>query len=686
MKLNRVVIEEFGCLRGLEVVLKDGLNVIYGENGAGKSTFFSFIKSAFYGFSRGGKQREKRMPWNGNKAAGNICFSDQQGTDWVLQVRFGKTARGDHISIYHALTGEERPVSGWPGQELFSMGEETFLKTACVGQSQLAISPKGQDEIAEKLANLEQTGEDAVSYTSCRKTLDGMLTALRAKRGAGGLLNQAEAAVAELAEKENIAVKKAERAAELYRRLKRVEQQLECCKQELEHWKAYRKAEKRDLCLEYQKKILLLTEQEQGGEEEYEVYENLAREWKQEEDALNRLKQQVSPLPPRQEAICSREEFTQVMEGAKQKRFAWIISAFMAAFLCGGMGWLLAPVWYVGTVLFAGVGLFFALRKKEQPWERFGASSRLEFSQLYAESLRKQEIYEAAVLQRKKLEEQIIYQQQQIEAYQEKGMKLGCETPEDLFSLCAQRRERQAARREASKQKKTFEELLAKILDGASMEEIVQIPDADCPSLSEDELNRRQLHLTQEREQLIQEQNQLFAKGETPDMLRAARMEWEEKRERYRCREEALRLAVEVLDHAYGQMEQQFGGKLNETAGELLCRMTSGKYREARISKDYQVRLTEGSQAHSLEQFSGGLYDQVYLAYRLAMLALMQERAPILLDDVLMQYDDIRAEHTISALVQYAARNNCQVFLFTCRKRDLNLAKQQEGVNCVTIL
>ncbi|MDY4976712.1 MAG: hypothetical protein SO147_07410, partial [Clostridia bacterium] len=92
------------------------------------------------------------------------------------------------------------------------------------------------------------------------------------------------------------------------------------------------------------------------------------------------------------------------------------------------------------------------------------------------------------------------------------------------------------------------------------------------------------------------------------------------------------------------------------------------------------------SQAHALEQFSGGLYDQVYLAFRLALLALMEGRTPILLDDVLMQYDDVRAERTMAALRRYAAEQNVQMILFTCRKRDLNLAKKLEDVNCITIL
>lgn len=686
MKIKQVRIEHFGCLSGLENDFGEGLNVIYGENGAGKSTFFSFLKSAFYGFSRGGKQREKYLPWNGKKAEGSICFSEEDGQDWLLQVQFGKTARGDRQTMFHALTGEEKPLAGWPGKELFSMGEETFLKTACVGQAQLAISAKGQDEIAEKLANLEQTGEAALSYAACRKELDQMLTALRAKRGGGGLLNQAEAALEELSRREQAARQKSARAAELYLRLNKIEEELENCTLGLTQWEAFQKAEQKRQCRDYQQKISVFAQQEQGEQEEYEIYESLAREWQQEEEALLRLQEQQSPPSAPREPLCSREEFTEIMEKARKKPVGWIIAAFAATLVCIGLGWLVSPILYVGAVLLGAAGLFLALRKAEQPWEQYGASSALEFSQLYAESVRRHEACEAEILQQRKLEEQISRQKERLKAYQEKGEHLDCKTPGELFSLCSQRRERQAARRTAAQQRKTYEELLAKALNGTKLEEILEVPDADRPMLSEKELRGRQIQLTQERERLIQEQSHLFGEGERPEVLRAERMEWEEKRERYQKREQALRLAEEGLEHAYKQMEQQFGGALNKTAGALLAEMTQGRYQEARISRDYQVRLTEGSQAHALEQFSGGLYDQVYLAFRLAMLALMEGRTPILLDDVLMQYDDVRAERTMAALRRYAAEQNVQMILFTCRKRDLNLAKKLENVNCITIL
>lgn len=684
MKLKQVKIGGFGCLSDFSAQFSEGLNVIYGENGAGKSTFFSFLKASLYGFSRGSRLREKVLPWNGGTASGSILF-DHEG-EWTLQVRFGKTARGDKTVLLNNVTGEEKTMSGCIGRELFGMGEETFVKTACVGQAQLAISAKGQDEIAEKLANLEQTGEEGASYTACRKTIDDMLRELRAKRGEGGLLNQAERNVQELKDRERAAEEKSALAAQLYRRLGQLEQELEKTGNLLEEWKAFRLADQKRICLEYQQKIKQLALEAEGEDEEYEVYEKLSREWKQEEQTLFRLRQQQVPLPPREPVLCSREEFLRVTAGKKNWGFVFlIIGLFLAAAFAVG-GWKWSPWWYLpGAICLAGAALA-AFYQPKQPWEEYGAHSCLEFSERYTESVQKHSAYEAAVLQQKQLEEQIVRQQERLNEYREKGACVDCDTSEKLFALCSRRRERQAGRRTAAEQKRAFEELLNKALDGKTMEEVCRANDALKPGVSEEDLHQKQLVLIQERERLTQQQKNLFAENETPDVLLASRIEWEEKRDGYRKKEQVLQLAAEVLEQAYMQMEQQFGGALNRLAGKLLSEITGGKYQEARISRDYQVRLTEGVEAHPLEQFSGGLYDQAYLAFRLSMLELMESKTPVFLDDVMMQYDDVRAERAIRCLERYAARTGTQILLFTCRNRERILAKQIETVNCIEIL
>ena len=67
MQINKLEIISFGKFKNKTINLKNGVNIISGENESGKSTVISFIYAMFYGFgeSRGKSLslREKYTPW-----------------------------------------------------------------------------------------------------------------------------------------------------------------------------------------------------------------------------------------------------------------------------------------------------------------------------------------------------------------------------------------------------------------------------------------------------------------------------------------------------------------------------------------------------------------------------------------------------------------------------------------------
>ena len=62
MRLRRIHLDGFGCLRDFETEFAPGMNVIYGLNEAGKSTLQQAICAMLYGVFEGerGKPDEKR--------------------------------------------------------------------------------------------------------------------------------------------------------------------------------------------------------------------------------------------------------------------------------------------------------------------------------------------------------------------------------------------------------------------------------------------------------------------------------------------------------------------------------------------------------------------------------------------------------------------------------------------------
>jgi uncharacterized protein YhaN len=77
-----------------------------------------------------------------------------------------------------------------------------------------------------------------------------------------------------------------------------------------------------------------------------------------------------------------------------------------------------------------------------------------------------------------------------------------------------------------------------------------------------------------------------------------------------------------------------------------------------------------------IEAMSDGTCDQLYLALRLASLEQqlkLREPLPLILDDVLVNFDDIRAEQTLKILAELSTQT--QVILFTHHRHLCELAQ-----------
>ena len=80
MKIKNLKINGFGKLKDKEINFQDGINIIYGENEAGKSTLLKCITAMFYGLSKnknGGTipEIEKYEPWNAQEFSGKIAYN-----------------------------------------------------------------------------------------------------------------------------------------------------------------------------------------------------------------------------------------------------------------------------------------------------------------------------------------------------------------------------------------------------------------------------------------------------------------------------------------------------------------------------------------------------------------------------------------------------------------------------------
>ena len=91
MKINKIQINGYGKLKDKKLKLEDGINVIYGDNEAGKSTLLNFITNSFYGISKNKKGKEmsdfeKYNPWDEGEFSGKVQYQLDDGNEYEIYI------------------------------------------------------------------------------------------------------------------------------------------------------------------------------------------------------------------------------------------------------------------------------------------------------------------------------------------------------------------------------------------------------------------------------------------------------------------------------------------------------------------------------------------------------------------------------------------------------------------------
>ncbi len=128
----------------------------------------------------------------------------------------------------------------------------------------------------------------------------------------------------------------------------------------------------------------------------------------------------------------------------------------------------------------------------------------------------------------------------------------------------------------------------------------------------------------------------------------------------------SLMIAKECIEESYNEVRKSFIPLLNKEASRIFEKLTGGKYSKVYVQKNYQITVEHESINHSCDNLSSGTIDQAYLALRIALSKLLSRSTnlPLILDDVLVRYDEERLKYTLKFLKEYSKTH--QVILFTC--------------------
>lgn len=143
-----------------------------------------------------------------------------------------------------------------------------------------------------------------------------------------------------------------------------------------------------------------------------------------------------------------------------------------------------------------------------------------------------------------------------------------------------------------------------------------------------------------------------------------------------------LRLSDIVLTREIQRYRKRNQAPILERAEQLFVRLTTGRYSGLQVDYDRADEpalcgVRQDGTVVTVAGLSDGTRDQLYLALRLATLERQASRGellPLVLDDILIHFDDERARAALSVLGEFSAVT--QVLFFTHHARLLELARE----------
>ena len=142
----------------------------------------------------------------------------------------------------------------------------------------------------------------------------------------------------------------------------------------------------------------------------------------------------------------------------------------------------------------------------------------------------------------------------------------------------------------------------------------------------------------------------------------------------------AVALAERAAERARAGFERDHQPPVLAAASETLAQLTRGRYVRVWAPPGERTLRVDDQHGRTLavDQLSGGTREQLFLAVRMGLVRHAAQRGvhlPLILDDVLVNFDQHRTEAALETLREFAAEGR-QVLFFTCH---LHLAQSAEA-------
>ncbi len=685
MLFTKLKLSYFGRFHNKELDLKPGINIIYGDNEAGKSTIHTFIKGMLFGIERlrgrGSSSKEDQytryLPWEYPGAFGGSMEIGIGEKRYRIQRSFH--ANDKQFVVIDLDTGREIvQKDGHISEIIPGLTESTFKNTVSIEQLKASTDGELVLQVRNYITNLSIAKSKEVDVQKAISMLNEQRKHLESGINPD-LIANLEAEIAEGIAKEDRMDLLSSQLNDLTGEEKQIELDIDLERSRMEAPIA-KHMEQLPAILEKYRYYQDLTQREEQLKIEYNNLLEKISIQERELEAESVPKEDISKLQElllqSQSMEDAESEFGKDNNNLKQKgsriRYAIVLPAVLIALIIAGINKLHPVGMVVAIVIVISSVIVSLILSGEQKEDQNDSDQRMALNRKNRERIRDEL-------------RQIMH-------------RYGVNHPEQLFRIQEEVIRKSYLLENAKEQSKDMEMRLNDIEDDRdSIYDIIM--KYMHLFIREDELTPRAMERLQElhRNMKHESNEKLLELNRRRDGCRVSieKLRWEidslvgneekllkdqerlkelkQKQEENLTELEAVKLALQAIQELAADIHDSFGHQLNRAVSDMISEVTGEKYTDLKVNEKLEIKVGWNQNYVPIDRLSAGTIDQVYFALRLAVsqLLLPQEDLPILLDDSFALYDNNRVKGVIKMLLQKQ-----QVILFTCHNREQELMKE----------
>lgn len=687
MLFTKLTLNYFGRFHNKEIELKPGMNLIYGENEAGKSTIHTFIKGMLFGIERlrgrGSATKEdlytRYLPWDYPGAFNGSMDIKIGEKEYRLQRSFHTSDK--YFTVLDLSSGREVKLKeGHISELLPGFTESTFRNTISIEQLKAQTDTELAAQVRNYIANLSVAKSKEVNVAKAVSTLTEQRKQLE--------LSQNTAALKELQENIEEGLRREERIDRLTLQLKELqaeEQRLLAQKNEIDktiNEDEIKRMEQLPAILEKFKTYQELIKQiNMISAQETELEEKIAA-WEKEQSSAEALKEDRQKAEKIKNVLVELErhyyELAREKEDLQRKKqrniyistipFGGITALLLILSFFTPVNGLISLVPAVaGMMIYAVINGRLKEKRNIVTEKENQLQKERDTAQIQLENIL-QGYQVATVEQLSEKQEELLKHYYALENAKEQlrnyiNRKSGLDDNRDML----------------------YDEIM-KYMQYFIREE--ELTETAVQRLSA-EIRERKQTATSRKSRIDEQYNTCrinmeklrweisTMEGNEEQLLKNKSIyeEMERKQKEDAVEIEAIKLALSTIQELSSDIHDSFGRQLNVAVSEVVDKVTEHKYTDLKVDEKLDVKVGWNGNYILLERLSAGTIDQIYFALRLAVadLLLGQDEVPLILDDSFALYDEDRVR---AALRQISDRS--QTILFTCHKREEKLLQEME--------